>query len=79
MHTASGMKRQLSRSASVAAACPLTTSNIKGGQCAYDQLEELTYDKVCSDVYLYYLKALGKTPISAALMLYIGYQVWETD
>ncbi len=72
-----GLKRQFTRSASVAAACPISVPGTAavGIGCNYDQIEELTYDKVCTDVYMYYIEALGRTPISAALMLYIGYQV----
>ena len=43
----------------------------------YDQIEDLSYDKVDSRVYLYYIDALGIAPICIALIFYAAYQVFE--
>jgi hypothetical protein len=68
----------MTRTSSIAAACPnvkpASNSNCHGGS-NYDQVDDLSLDKVSRDVYMYYLKALGSTPISLAMLLYVGYQV----
>ena len=40
-----------------------------------DQLEDLPCEKVSPEVYTYYLKALGTSPVSLAMVLYVLYQV----
>ena len=40
-----------------------------------DALEDLPCEKVSREVYIYYLKALGASPVSFAMVLYVLYQV----
>ena len=43
----------------------------------YDQIEDLSYDNVNRQVYMYYADALGIGPICIALIFYVAYQVFE--
>lgn len=43
----------------------------------YDQIEDLSYDNVDFQVYMYYAEALGIGPICIALVFYVAYQVFE--
>ena len=43
----------------------------------YDQIEDLSYDNVNLQVYMYYAEALGIGPICVALVFYVAYQVFE--
>jgi len=42
-----------------------------------DALEDLPCEKVSREVYAYYLKALGASPVSFAMVLYVLYQMFE--
>ena len=41
----------------------------------YDQIDDLPKEKVSPDVYKYYMKALGASPVTVALLFYFSYQV----
>lgn len=43
----------------------------------YDQIEDLSYDNVNIQVYMYYAEALGIGPICIALIFYVAYQIFE--
>ena len=43
----------------------------------YDQIEDLSYDSVSFQVYMYYLEAMGIGPICVAMLFYVAYQVFE--
>ena len=43
----------------------------------YDQIEDLSYDNVNLQVYMYYAEALGIAPICIAMIFYVAYQVFE--
>ena len=51
-----------------------TCSNLNN---KYNNIEDLSYDNVTHDVYLYYAKALGIAQLTAALLFYLAYQVFE--
>ena len=41
----------------------------------YDQIDDLPKENVSPDVYKYYMKALGASPVTVALLFYFSYQV----
>ena len=41
----------------------------------YDQIDDLSKEKVSPEVYKYYMKALGASPVTVALLFYFSYQV----
>ena len=43
----------------------------------YDQIEDLSYDNVDLQVYMYYAEALGIGHICIAMLFYIAYQAFE--
>ena len=43
----------------------------------YDQIEDLSYDNVNLQVYMYYAEAMGIGPICIALLFYVAYQGFE--
>ena len=51
------------------------SSICNGNNSNFDQLDDLPCENVSPDVYIYYLKALGTSPVSFAVVLYIFYQV----
>lgn len=74
--TNNGKAGGLRRTSSIAAACPAkVVCNGNGAGGHFDQLDDLPCEKVSPDVYVYYLKALGTSSVSAALLLYVFYQV----
>lgn len=78
-YTNNGKAGSFRRTSSIAAACPakVVCNGNNGGAPAghFDTLDDLPCEKVSPDVYVYYLKALGTSSVSAALLLYVFYQV----
>ena len=75
-------RKQSIRSSSSTTPVPSASAFPSAATCShinnkYDQIEDLSYDKVDFRVYLYYLEALGIGPICVALIFYVAYQVFE--
>ena len=83
-HSTNGNSRSFRRTSSIAAACPIILNSKlpngngytgNGNVGRLDALEDLPCEKVSREVYIYYLKALGASPVSFAMVLYVLYQV----
>ena len=83
-HSTNGNPRSFRRTSSIAAACPIILNSKlpngngytgNGNVGRLDALEDLPCEKVSREVYIYYLKALGASPVSFAMVLYVLYQV----
>ena len=83
-HSTNGNSRSFRRTSSIAAACPIILNSKlpngngytgNGNVGKLDALEDLPCEKVSPEVYIYYLKALGASPVSFAMVLYVLYQV----